>query len=46
MPHKQFFDVERSNFFLKNSGQFSHHVDKKYGIDIDAFYSLDMRTLR
>lgn len=46
MPHKQSFDRERCNSFTKNSGHFSHHVDTKYGINLDAFQSLDMRTMR
>lgn len=46
MPHKISFDKGHTSAFTKGSGYFSHHVDTRYGIDLDAFQSLDMRTMR
>jgi hypothetical protein len=46
MPHKSAFDNLRSNVFTKGTGYFSHHLDARYGIDLDAFQTLDIRTLR
>jgi hypothetical protein len=46
MPHKVSLDRDRANNFTKNSGLFSHHVDTRFGIDLDAFQALDMRTMR
>jgi len=45
-PHKASFDRGHCNTFVKNTGFFSSHVDTKYGIDLQAFQTLDIRTLR
>jgi len=37
MPHKVSLDRDRANNFTKNSGHFSHHVDTRFGIDLEAF---------
>ena len=46
VPHKASFDRGHCNTFIKNTGFFSSHVDAKYGIDLEAFQTLDIRTLR
>ena len=46
MPHKTSFDRGATQEFTKQTGFFSHHTDKKYGIDLNTFQSLDIRTLR
>lgn len=46
MPHKTSFDHAVTQEFTKVPGFFSHHTDTKYGIDLNTFQSLDLRTLR
>jgi hypothetical protein len=46
MPHKVHIDKHYLNAFTKGTGLFSNHVDTKFGIVLDAFQSLDMRTMR
>jgi hypothetical protein len=46
MPHKSHFDQERYNNFTKVNRLFSQHVDKRLGIDLDTFQTMDIRSLR